>query len=202
MNIRTISITALLAGAVAAPALAGGFATPAPAPFVPAPAPVVVAQPELTWTGPSVGLRLGYGGAEADTGGATLDDDGFLYGLQAAYDYDFGNVVAGVVVSADKLNIDLDPGVDVDGVARLGGRLGFDSGRNWYYATAGYAKLFTDGGGVGDSDGYFAGLGYEVRLTETLSAGAEVLYHEFDDFDAAGVDADATTANLSLNLRF
>ena len=201
MTKTMLSIAALATAAFAAPAFAGGFAEPAPAPFIPAPAPVVVQQPELSWTGPSVGVRLGYGAVDVDAGGASFDEYGPVYGVSAAYDYDFGNVVAGVGLSVDKVNIGV-AGADIDGVARIGGRLGADLGNSLLYGTAGYAKVFTDNGGVGDSGGYFAGVGSELRLTANTSLGAEILYHSFDDFDAAGVEADALTSTLSLNFRF
>ncbi|MDA0924279.1 MAG: porin family protein, partial [Proteobacteria bacterium] len=60
----------------------------------------------------------------------------------------------------------------------------------------------TSGGGVGDSDGWFAGLGYEMLVTDMISVGAELLYHEFDSFDLVGLAADATTAAVSVNFRF
>jgi hypothetical protein len=35
-----------------------------------------------------------------------------------------------------------------------------------------------------------------------MSLGAELLYHEFSDFDLVGLEAQATTAAISVNFRF
>lgn len=182
----------------AAPALAAVPTAPEVAPIVVAPAPLSFGR---DWTGFWVGAQLGY--ADVDTGGAaSLSGDGAIGGITAGYDFDFGQFVAGAGIDYDVADIDLGGGVSVDGVLRLKARAGFDSGRNWYYATAGYARAHTDGGGVGDSGGAFAGLGYEVFVTDAVTAGAELLFHDFSDFDLDGLDAEVTTVQLSVNYRF
>ena len=188
--------------ALAAPALAGGFEQPVHAPIIaapaPAPAPVVVA-PELSWTGKSVGVQLGYADVDADT----VTGDGYTLGVRGAYDIDFGRFVLGGSASLDRaLDLDLSNGAEVTYIKRIGARAGVDLGSTLLYGTGGYAKVWTDEAGLGDSSGYFAGLGAEVRLSEALSLGSEINYHQFEDFDASGVEADVLTTNLSLNLRF
>ena len=198
MTSLRLSAALAAAFAVSTPALAGGLGTPQPDPYVPAP-PVVVAQPELSWTGASVGARLGYGRAELTTPGGNVDDDGVIGGVSAAYDYDFGTLVVGAGISADATDISL-AGVDIDYVGRAGLRVGADLGSSLVYGTGGYARAELDG--AADADGYYAGIGSETRLTERLTLGSELLYHEFDDVAGAGNTVDALTANLSLNLRF
>jgi outer membrane immunogenic protein len=39
-------------------------------------------------------------------------------------------------------------------------------------------------------------------VTDTISLGGEVLYHEFDNFKDSGVDVDATTFQIRANYRF
>lgn len=204
---RITLIAGSLALVAATPVLAGG-ASPAPAPE---PFPVVAPAPVATydWTGFSAGVQLGYGDVENDD--VEVDGDGALYGLRANYDYDFGTFVLGAGLQYDWSSIELetDTGVvaaEVDSVWRAGLRAGFDSGRNLYYLAGGYAKVDVDvvGAGSDDSDGYYIGAGYEVFVTESLTAGAELLKHKFDDFDGplAGTEADATTFALSVNYRF
>ena len=187
-------LTALIAG----PALAGGMAEPAPGPVTIAPVPVVSTG---NWTGPSVGVQLGYGDVST-SGAATLNGDDVLLGLRAYYDYDLGDVIVGGGLQYDTADIDLGTTTTIDAITRVALRAGVDLGSNWAYGTAGWARAETSNPAVGDSDGWFAGVGYEVFVANNVTVGAEVLYHEFDSFNLAGLDAEATTAALSVNFRF
>ena len=183
---------------VAAPAFAGGVTEPAPAPVTIAPAPVMSST---DWTGPSVGIQLGYGDVST-SGAATLSGDEVIYGLRAYYDFDFGSYIVGGGLQYDNVDIDLGGVTTVDTVTRIGARAGLDLGRNWVYGTAGWALAETSNPAVGDSNGWFAGLGYEVFVANNVTVGAEVLYHDFSDFDLGGLEAEATTAAVSVNFRF
>lgn len=195
---RLTLLAAGLSTVIAAPALAGGMTEPvANAPVTITPAPVAASG---NWTGFSVGGQLGYG--DVSTSGPALSGSDYTYGLRAYYDYDFGDFVVGGGLQYDNTDIDLGGVTAVDSVTRLGLRAGVDLGQNWVYGTAGFAQARTSSAAVGDSDGWFAGLGYEVFVVDNVTLGAEVLYHEFDDFDLSGLEADATTAALSVNFRF
>ena len=187
-------LTALIAG----PALAGGMTEPTPGPVTIAPVPVVST---VNWTGPSVGVQLGYGDVST-SGAATLNGDDVLLGLRAYYDYDLGDVIVGGGLQYDTADIDLGTTTTIDAITRVALRAGVDLGSNWAYGTAGWARAETSNPAVGDSDGWFAGVGYEVFVANNVTVGAEVLYHEFDSFNLAGLDAEATTAALSVNFRF
>jgi len=191
-------LAASLAALATGPVIAGGVATPQPAPVVFEPAPVI--QFGRDWTGPSVGLQLGYG--DLSTSGPDLEGNDLFLGLRAYYDFDFGDYILGGGLQYDATNLDIGGVATLDSVARLGVRGGLDLTNDWIYATAGWALAQTSDGGVGDSNGWFAGLGYEMLLSDTMSVGAEVLYHEFSDFDLAGLSARATTAAVSVNFRF
>jgi opacity protein-like surface antigen len=204
---RLTILAAGLSAVIAAPAMAGGMAEPAPAPVVMAPVPVVSGT---DWTGPSVGVQLGYG--DVSTTGPDLSGNDWLYGLRAYYDYDFGDFILGGGLQYDGTGIDLggsglaDGTVTVDSVLRIGARAGADLGTSWIYGTAGWAQVSTSdvlGGIVGDSDGWFAGVGYEIFVASNITLGAEILYHEFSNFDLLeNLEADATTAAVSVNFRF
>ena len=192
-------ITTLAAGLAvltAAPALAGGTAQPDPAPVTVAPAP---AAPAADWTGPSVGAQLGYG--DVSTSGPALEGDDVLLGLRAYYDYDFGDFVLGGGLQYDATDLDIGGTTTLESVTRIGGRAGADLGRSMLYGTAGWAQARTTAP-TGNSDGWFAGAGYEMFVTDAVTVGTEVLYHEFDDFDLPGLSAEATTAAISVNFRF
>lgn len=198
---RRLILATGLATAFAVPAMAAGIVP------VPAPAPEPVFAPSYDWSGFSAGLQLGYG--DIDTNVDDLDGSGVLYGLRANYDYDFGSFVLGAGVQYDWTDIELEldgdeTGIDVDSVLRAGLRAGIDSGRNLFYLAGGWARVELEGGGTDDdSDGFYIGAGYEVFLTDAVTAGAELLYHEFDDFDDdEDLEAEATTFALSVNYRF
>ncbi|AHM05344.1 outer membrane protein, putative [Roseibacterium elongatum DSM 19469] len=190
------------ASLAAVPALAGGVAEPAPEPaYVPTPAPMPVSA---DWTGFYAGGQLEYGQAEAD--GPTLDEDenGALYGLFGGYRYDFGDIVLGAELDLNAADIDIDNVGALDSVQRLGVEAGYDAGPALLYATAGaaYATIDAAGGGTLEDDGYFYGVGMDYAVTDSVTVGAELLHHTFDDFDNTGIDAAATTFGINAALRF
>lgn len=193
---KTLMTTLALTAALASPALAGSLATPMAEPTVPAP--IIVAAPAGgDWTGAYGGLQLGYGKAKAMGG---LEGDSVIGGLTFGYDYDFGQFVVGAGLDYDITDIDLGGATTNENVARLKLRAGYDLGQSLVYVSAGGAHADTST--LGNDTGWFAGAGYEYRLTESLSLGGEVLYHEFDDFNGSGVDVDATTVQVRALFRF
>ncbi|MGB7263350.1 MAG: outer membrane beta-barrel protein [Albidovulum sp.] len=200
MNIMAKTLVgAVVSGMMAVPALAGSLAEPiAEAPVI---APVAPVNYGGDWTGGYVGAQLGYG----DVSATGLDGDGLLYGLRGGYDWDLGNWVVGAGVDWDKTDIDLGTtaGDQLDSVARLKLRAGYDLGQTLVYGTAGAARAKADIGGVSRSDnGWFAGIGAEYALTDQWSVGGEILTHQFNDFDSTGIDVDATTATVNVGFRF
>lgn len=193
-------ILSLLPLAIAAPALAGNIE---PVVIETAPAAVVVQTPVYNWSGAYIGAQANYVDVETD-GDAELDDDGGLYGLRAGYDLQRGSQVFGALLQYDIGSVDLeDTGIELEDVLRVGGRYGFTSGPALYYGMLGYANAGTDD--IGDADGAFVGIGYERFVAERVTLGAEVIYHDFNDFDDAGdldIDATATTLGVNLNFRF
>ncbi|MEM8579560.1 MAG: outer membrane beta-barrel protein [Pseudomonadota bacterium] len=173
------------------PSLAAAFALALPS--------VAAAQ---SFEGPSVGLQLSY--ADAETSGPALDGDDPLFGLRAYYDWDLGDYVIGTGLQYEAGDVGLTGGVaTIDDVFRLAGRVGITRGPGYYYVTAGYAYADTSGpAAAGSSDGYFIGIGYEGFVSDQVTLGAELLYHEFDSFDIPTLEADVTTLNLSVNYRF
>ncbi|RED17931.1 outer membrane protein [Pontivivens insulae] len=183
----------VLTALTAAPALAGGFGS---------------YSGTGDWTGPSVGLQ--FGNIDADTSGAAAssgDDD--IYGLTAYYDYDFGSFILGGGIELDRTDLALRNAAGatiatIDSVERFALRGGIDGGRNFYYVTAGVADVETSAGAAapGDSSGSFYGIGYEVFITDLVTASAKALRHDFDSFAINGLEAEATTIQLGLNMRF
>jgi opacity protein-like surface antigen len=191
-------IAAFGATVIAAPAFAGSAAPAAMEPMIEAPAPVAMTMGR-DWTGGYGGLQLGYADVGTDSTAVPGGDD-VIGGLTGGYDWDFGNFVLGVGVDADIADIDVGGGLTLERVYRLKARGGYDLGNGLLYATAGGAGADVDG--LGYDTGYFVGAGYEHMVTDTVSLGGEVLYHEFSDFKDSGVDVDATTFQIRANYRF
>lgn len=189
-------------------AFAGGYvapAEPAPVPVIAAPAPVT-----YDWTGLYGGIQLEYGDVSAETtaGVAAGEGDGALYGLFGGYRYDLGNVVVGAELDLNLADIDLEDALganigSLDSVHRLGAEVGYDAGPALIYGTAGITQASATVGGADLQDnGYFFGAGVDYLLTDQIILGAEVLQHEFEDFDSSGLDISATTFGVSAAFRF
>lgn len=133
---------------------------------------------------------------------SAIEGDDMIGGLTAGYDWQFGNFVAGVGFDADlaDLNVGDPAAATLERVYRLKARAGYSFGDGLLYATGGGAGADIDG--FGYNTGYFIGAGYEHMVTNNISLGGEVLYHEFDDIGDTAIDVDATTFQIRANYRF
>lgn len=209
-----LAIAASVIGASSA--LAGGFEQSAPSPTVAAPVAVATVQGG-DWTGAYVGLQASAvdGTNSLDTGEDVFDFSGGLYGVHVGYDHDFGRFVLGgeFEYGQGSVGSDLTPafgggdaGIDLDWVARLKLRAGYDLGRTLVYATGGAsrASASTSAGFVGSDpgqvDGYFLGAGISFQITERFTAGAEVLSDRFGDFENS-LQTDTETGLTSVSVR-
>ena len=196
MKLTRTLLAALGATAIAAPAFAGSLTPVASEPVVNTPAPVAMSMGR-DWTGGYAGLQLGY--ADVSTNLAGVGGDDVIGGFTAGYDFDLGNYVLGVGLDADIADLAVSPGLTLERVYRLKVRGGYDLGNGLIYATAGGVGADVDG--LGYDTGYFVGAGYEHMLTDNISLGGEVLYHEFDNFQSTA-DIEATTFQVRANYRF
>ncbi len=166
--------------------------------IAPAPAPAFSSP---NWTGFYAGGQLGY--AIIDTNLPDVDGEDLIGGLTAGYDYDLGDWVIGAGFDYDWADVSIAPTVDVESIWRTKLRGGYKLGGGLLYATTGYANADTNI--IGDEDGYFVGAGYEHLITQNISLGGEVLYHEFNGFNSGppgGVEVKATTAQARATFRF
>jgi outer membrane immunogenic protein len=196
MKLTRTLLAALSASALAAPAFAGSAAPAAMEPMIEAPAPVAMTMGR-DWTGGYAGLQLGYADVSTNLPGVGGDD--VIGGLTAGYDWDFGNYVLGVGLDADIADLAVAPTLNLERVYRLKVRGGYDLGNGLLYATAGGVGADVDG--LGYDTGYFVGAGYEHMVTDNISLGGEILYHEFDNFKSTA-DIEATTFQVRANYRF
>jgi len=224
----------LLAGVAIAGLVAGASAASAadlPVRSAPPPAPMIAAIPIFTWTGFYVGAQVGYawgdnnndnipGGAFVATPAGTLvpfdggfggDNDGFLAGVHAGYNYQFGSFVVGLegdiegVFGGDDNDFN---GVLFDRFGNLAdvafsansldwqgsirGRVGFAFDRALIYATGGFAFGGVSGGfsqGLLDNNddtltGWTLGAGVEYAITNNLTTRVEYRYTNFSGNDS------------------
>lgn len=201
---RSLIGTAALCLATASQALAGGVAEPTPM--------APQAEPTPDWTGFYVGLEFGTITDGTDRGfGTDADFDGTLLGFFGGYRYDFGEFVVGaeldyVMGSGDYTPLDgpdagNDLDIDYNAITRIGAEAGYDAGPALIYATAGFAALDITLFDTDFSDeGHFFGAGIDYRVTETVTLGAELLHHDFSDFEVDENDLKVTT--FSINAAF
>ena len=182
-------------------AFAGGLTTPMEEPVIIAE--VVTVAPDVDWTGFYGGAALGY--ADVGSTGDVLNGSGFLGGVLAGYRMDWGQWVGGVEADYDWSGIDLgdtDLG-SLDAVGRLKLQVGYDMGRTLVYGTGGWAYGDATVAGASLSDwGWVAGVGVDYMVNEAWLVGAEVLYHDFSNFDDTGIDLNATTIKARVAYRF
>lgn len=204
-------------------------------------APAYAQDGDATFTGPWVAGLVGYDNnrAGSDVDAEDEEDDfddgisGVNYGVGAGFDFAAGGLVVGVegeyMESEADTNYDLDDDVGL-GVANLdagrdmyiGARLGARLGSNaMIYAKGGYTNakynvLTSDGTTDTDTDieldGWRAGAGVEVAVTENAFIKAEYRYSnytsgdvEFTDGTETGsfdVDVDRHQGVVGVGLRF
>jgi outer membrane immunogenic protein len=219
----------LLAGVAVAGLVAGAGAASAadlPARTAPiAPAPMIPAIPIFTWTGFYVGAQVGYAWGNSnndvppgaffvnDAGflvpfdqGFGGDNDSFLAGVHAGYNYQIGSFVVGLEGDVEGLFNDNDKfsgllynaaGVPVafslsansiDWQGSIRARAGFAFDRALIYATGGFAVAGVSGGASnliahkGDDPvtGWTLGAGVEYAFTNNLTTRVEYRYTNYD----------------------
>lgn len=199
---KTFAAMALGLG-LAAPlsAMAGGMAAPMTEPAVMPVVEEIVVTPD--WTGFYGGAAVGFGDVSSSVD--ALGGSGLIGGLFAGYRYDFGQWIVGIEGDYDWADISLndDLPASLDSVYRLKLQAGVDAGQTYFYGTAGWAWADATVAGDGlSSDGWLAGVGADFAVNESWLVGGELLFHQFDDFDATGIDVDATTFKVRAAYRF
>ncbi|MGX9351672.1 outer membrane protein [Shimia sp. W99] len=171
------------ASLLTAVALVGAMATPALA---------------TDWTGFYGGAQLGFGESQS----AGVRDDNAFGGLQAGYNYDFGDWVAGGEIEYRRPDNRLGFGTFDESVA-LKGRFGYDFDGTLFYGTAGVTRgSVSTGAGSMTDDGFVYGFGVERMLSNDWSVGLEVLKAEYNSFGTTGRRLEDTSAALKFNYRF
>lgn len=141
---------------------------------------------------------------------------GYGIGFKAGADYQFDNIVVGIVgdwTFGDQLADNDDPVeatyLNMPNFATIRGRAGFAHDRTLIYATAGLAAAEMEfgaligPGSVNDSQskwtyGFTVGGGIEHALTDNISLGLEYLYVNFDKTNHFLTDGGFTSGNVEM----
>jgi len=160
-----------------------------------------LATPALAtdWTGFYLGAQGSYG--EISGGGAGQGDA--IGGLQAGYNYDFGNnwVVGGEVdYNFDNRSFGANT---MDDSWSLKGRVGYSLGDTLIYGTVGGVRAgITNAGTTTQDTGFLYGIGVEQRLNTNWSVAGELTQTKYQNFGGGGSDFDDTKASIKVNYRF
>lgn len=178
--------------------------------------------PAFTWTGAYVGALLGFGFGGFNGSGATYfgsSPNGGLIGIAAGYNYQSGNLLAGVEADYAWSHISDEttafPGVyasgTVQGLFTLRGRFGYAMDRLLPYLTVGYAGGNVRGtlsnipaSAVADqtfyANGFTLGAGVEYAITPHISAKAEYLYVDLGSNTYFNNTPNVSSVGANLNL--
>jgi outer membrane immunogenic protein len=199
---------------------AGGMASAAgPVPIQSDPViaqPVVV--PDAFWSGGYLGVQLGYAYSDFDlnlrTRPGDFDDDSVIGGIHAGYLWQLGtNFLIGPEFQYDFAKFQVTDSVSgdtasFDSIARLKIVGGSEIGSGFLYGSAGIAYADFDNvgnvfDGVSGADTNFVlSIGYDYRIGENWSLGAEYMYHHFNDIGSNGGDVELNTLHVKATYRF
>ena len=191
--------------ALAAPANADGYGTGSR-----------FASPAI-WSGAYVGVNYGIGWGESDwslpndTGTANLDRD-VLFGGQAGYQGQWGNVVAGIDISYSGIHVGGTApcgtgqcATAIDNLLLTNGRVGYAFGRLLLYGTGGWARSTIGVSAREDRhvSGWDIGGGYEYAILPNVIGGVEYIHVDYDDetFGSNSVDTELDTVKARLTVR-
>jgi outer membrane immunogenic protein len=190
-------------------------ADPVPASETPIVTPIAAAPVAPFWAGGYVGAQLGY--AYSDFGFDNIDlgdasSDGVIGGLNAGYLWNIGggNWYLGPEIQYDWADLsvsDSDTGASAsfDEIGRLKLIVGYELGNGLLYGSGGaaYGKVNGDTKVFdGSETSYVLGLGYDWRVADNWSVGAEYQYHKFKGFGTGDTDIKLNTIHLKAAYRF
>lgn len=188
-------------------------------------APVMKAN-TFSWEGAYAGVNAGYGFGKMKQDDISIKPRGFIGGVQAGYNWQFDQIVAGIEADFQGANIkkgntisdDAAEQVKVQWFGTVRGRLGANvAERTMLYGTAGlaYGKVkYSEADKEGSSKisktraGYTVGAGIEHAFTDNVSLKTEYLYTDlgkvkFTDMPAeSGVKTTFQTVRIGVNYKF
>lgn len=184
--------------------------------------------PPPVWQGLYIGGHLGYGWGDAVPDGfasSKIELSGITGGLHAGYNWQIGNVVAGLEIDGSLARIDGDRNIigpvsidaKHDWLSSGRVRLGYAWNNILFYGTggvaygglrAGYSSPLLSESVSNTQFGWVAGGGVEMKFTDMISGRIEALHYGFGDktfnysIGSTSIDADVTTVRAGLSLHF
>jgi predicted porin len=162
------------------------------------------AQSPRDWSGFYGGFQLGRLDAQGRAALNGIEGDNETYGVHAGYNRDLGDWVLGAEVDYDSGDVRLNRtgarAGEIDSVARLKLRAGYDLGQALVYATGGAARAETS---IGNDTSDFYGVGLAYEISNRFVVSGEILSHDFSNIGGiSGNDVGAETLSLRFSLRF
>jgi outer membrane immunogenic protein len=228
---RSTAVWGAVASVLSLSICSPGFAADLPRPAYKAP-PLLSPAPVFSWTGFYVGGHGGYGWSRFSGDGDERTAKGWLAGVQAGYNYQFGQFVVGIEGEYSWADVKYDTPLfggnltlKNDYFATAAARIGYAFDRSLVYAKVGAAWTrdkwdANDGTGgtataTSNRSGWLLGAGFEYAVWDNVSVKLEYNYMKFGSvtpsFTTAGtltvegsgdVKLDAQTVKLGLNYRF
>ncbi len=149
------------------------------------------------WSGFYGGLQIGRGDFGLD-GAASVRDN--TYGVFGGYNQDFGSYVLGLELEAERTNITIAGGTDLDNQYGVKARAGYKVGNGLIFGTLGYAVAETSNLGSGSGATY--GIGYDHAINDRMFLGLEYQRHDIGSLNGAVPDAEFDEFSLRAGFRF
>jgi outer membrane immunogenic protein len=210
LRLRTLGASLIaLAGSVGA-AAAADLGAPS---YTPTPGPAY--NQGFNWTGPEVGLLLGYGFGQSKVGSNKADADGVTGGAYGGYNFATANFLFGVegdITASDMSGSNSGFTVSNPWNGTLRARAGFTIDRVLLYGTGGLAvgEVKVKNGASSDSatqTGWTGGLGAEAAITNGIVGRVEYRYtdlgsHSFATTPAANASFTSNQIFAGIGLKF
>lgn len=182
------------------------LALPAAAADMPGKAPQRPEPPQVNacvWCGFYIGAQAGWLGIEGEFGRSTQKADGFVGGGHFGYNWQYGNVVAGLELSGTYIDNVKQSGSNSGCgcfVTDLTGKVGFVMGRDLLlYGTAGVSWVNADFFGLAPNMGWVAGAGVDYALTRNIVIGGLYKYRSYEnDVNPISISGHEFTGRISL----
>lgn len=150
----------------------------------------------LDWNGFYAGLRTGY--IHGTVGSAS--DDGAAGGITLGYNWQFGDVVAGVTGGVTIADVEVSPQLKFNSITDVRGRFGYSFDKVLVFGTGGAA--LASGRGLSSETGWTAGAGVNFATSKNVIWGMQYLKYRFDNLNNTGSSLEIDLIEGELTYKF